>query len=96
VGETCIWDTSGLSGGFACTAAADATKDYLAEPVSGIYRLWLAAPGGDNAGGLDVIADAPDYLHFDWTGTGDSDPQATATFGIHRRDNRVIYQRELR
>jgi len=96
VGETCIWDTPGLSGAFACTAPATPAQQYLALPLNGAYRLILAASGGNNVGSLNVMLDAPDYLHFDWSGTGGEDPQATATFGIFRRDNNVIYQRELR
>lgn len=51
-------------------------------------------PGSGNVGYVDIIADAPSYLEFNWDGTGDQDPQGRATFGIYGGSENVIYLRE--
>lgn len=96
VGETCIRDSAGSSGGFACADAGNPADQYTTAPTGGVYRLVLAAPGAGNTGSLNVSVDAPDYLHYDWSGAGADDPQSLATFGIYSRDTSIIYQRELR
>ena len=56
----------------------------------------LKAPGATKVGAMRVTSDAPDWAQFDWTGSGSSDPQGIATFGIYNRETELIYQREIR
>lgn len=58
--------------------------------------LTLSAPGSGNTGTVELIYSAPNWLLYDWFGTGDSSPQATATFGGFRGHDRVLYWQEQR
>ncbi|MEM9403940.1 MAG: DUF6701 domain-containing protein, partial [Pseudomonadota bacterium] len=59
--------------------------------------LYLAAPGAGNEGSVNVTADAPDWLEYDWNAaaTGLEDPVGTAVFGIFKGRFSTIYTREL-
>jgi MSHA biogenesis protein MshQ len=54
----------------------------------------LSAPGFGNDGSVSVILDVPDWLEFDWFGSGAADPAGTATFGRFRGHDRIIYWSE--
>ena len=95
VADTCIVDQAGVSGPYAC-AAGTAGKQYRATPTAGVSALSLKSPGAGKTGGLRVTADVPAWAQFDWTGSGSSDPQGIATFGIYKRETELIYQREIR
>ncbi len=60
--------------------------------------LLLSAPGAGNYGSVDVSLNltATPWLEFDWNndGTFDSSVTATASFGIYRGSDRVIYWQE--
>ena len=95
VDDTCIWDPVGDSGSFNCSSAGSGADQYFATPVAADFNLNLKAPDGATTGVLNITADAPEYLEFNWTGTP-GDPTATATFGIHNTDNNLIFMREVR
>lgn len=58
--------------------------------------LNLSAPGTGNTGTVDLTFDAESWLKFDWLGSGDENPTATATFGGFRGHDRIIYWQEQR
>ncbi|WP_426370132.1 DUF6701 domain-containing protein [Pseudocolwellia sp. HL-MZ7] len=65
---------------------------------NGIYReFFLSAPLGNKQGSLNVEYQVPPWLQFDWDGDGthDNNPFATATFGVFRGNDRIIYIREV-
>jgi len=96
VNETCIWDATGDSGSFNCAMAGDAADQYSSTPIASNFNLNLMGPGAGNTGVLNVIADAPTHLEYDWNGTGLSDPTGTASFGIHNRESQTIFLKEVR
>ncbi|MFQ3276249.1 MAG: MSHA biogenesis protein MshQ [Colwellia sp.] len=58
--------------------------------------IELEAPGASNQGEIDVSYDTYDWLKYDWDNDGAYDnPSATATFGLFRGNDRIIYQREV-
>ncbi|MDH3578013.1 MAG: hypothetical protein OEO71_09380 [Gammaproteobacteria bacterium] len=96
--ETCVLDTGnpGASGA-GCAAAGPAGQRYREPPLGGDFNLFLLAPGAGYDGSVDVTADVPFWLEFDWDAAlpGVEDPTGTATFGIYDGDNKRIYTREL-
>ena len=64
----------------------------------GAAYLVLEAPGQDKTGYVHVRAFLDDYpwLQYDWNGDGshDENPNATATFGIYKGNEHIIYQQE--
>jgi len=74
------------------TFANGATKDVI-----------LSAPGTPNQGGVPVIYVIPSmpWLLYDWDWDGvtakefNENPNAVATFGLFRGNDRIIYQREV-
>ncbi len=54
----------------------------------------LTAPGFNNDGSLAVTLDVPDWLKFDWLGTGDQAASARFSFGSYRGHDRIIFWRE--
>ncbi|MBW2186222.1 MAG: hypothetical protein JRG71_07425 [Deltaproteobacteria bacterium] len=56
--------------------------------------LELSAPGSGGEGWVDIELTVPDYLKYDWHGTGDDNPTARATFGIYKGSENIIYIRE--
>ena len=98
-GQTCIWDDAKKSVGttdFACIA--DATKPQFSEPpTSGSFNLYLKAPGTNFTGDIGVTLVSPVWLQYDWDGNGthDNNPFGTASFGLYRGDDRIIYWREV-
>jgi len=55
-------------------------------------------PGVPDTGAALINYDAPSWLEgdFDNDGIFDNDPSATATFGVYRGHERIIFQREVR
>ncbi|XOV85703.1 MAG: DUF6701 domain-containing protein [bacterium] len=53
-------------------------------------RLWLTAPGLGNPGTVDIEIQSPSWLRYNWSGTGDVNPRAQATFGRFRGHDRII------
>ncbi len=97
-GDTCVMDTgSPGSSGAGCAAAALPGKQFRVPPTGGDFNLYLAAPGAGDDGSVNVTADAPSWLEYDWNSgsSGLEDPTGTAVFGIFEGRNKVIYTREL-
>ena len=57
--------------------------------------IFLSSPGATNTGSVDVTYNAPNWLEFDWLGSGLQDPFGTAIFGTFRGHDKVIYWREV-
>jgi hypothetical protein len=61
--------------------------------------IILTAPGTGNQGTITVEYDIYPWLKFDWNGVDnplfDVNPSATATFGLFRSNDRIIYRREF-
>lgn len=103
-GETCVQDTGNPgNSGVGCAVAGPVAEQYTDTPSNGDYTLYLKAPDDDTTfdpanpiyGNITVTGNLPGYLQFDWDGDGTEDnPQATATFGRYRGDDRIIYWRE--
>ncbi|MBV1877726.1 MAG: hypothetical protein KUG79_08795 [Pseudomonadales bacterium] len=58
-------------------------------------RITLSAPGANNTGSVDISYSVPAWLKYNWQGSGDEDPQATASYGHFRGHDKVIYWREV-
>lgn len=93
--DSCIWDGSNLSGSRKCSGMSPTGKDYLAGTglTLGDFNLNLKSP--NKTGSLNVTATVSDWLKFNWQGLGDTNPSATATFGVYKGNNQVIYFREV-
>jgi MSHA biogenesis protein MshQ len=97
--DTCVQD-SGSPGatGRGCAAPGPGDRRFTATPGvgnPGNYVLWLRAPGAGRVGVLDVTATVPDWLRFDWRGTGPVAPTARIGFGVYQGDRRAIHEREV-
>jgi MSHA biogenesis protein MshQ len=63
--------------------------------------MILTAPGAGNRGSIEVEYTIYNWLKYDWDWNGVSEklynqnPTATATFGLFRGNDRIIYQREV-
>ena len=82
----------------------DGTFGEVLDLPNGITRaIELPAAGTGNRGEVEVIYSIYDWLKYDWNNIDegsdgliyDDDPSATATFGIFRGNDRIIYQREV-
>jgi serine acetyltransferase len=78
---------------------AATTGNFLAGKTR---TIKLAAPGAGNQGKIGVSYNASDWLRYDWNPDVEIDgvvynenPSATATFGLFRGNDRIIYQREV-
>lgn len=84
-------------------AAGETTATLAAPLVSGNASLVLTAPGAGNHGYLDLVADAPAWLEYNWDGvdqggdgqTLDDNPRARVAFGKRRGADRLIIRREI-
>ncbi len=89
----CIWH---FFGEIYSTTTSDA-KQYNEEDELGFlgnFNLWLEAPGSGNTGSVDVTADVPVWLQYNWTGVLDN-PKGRATFGIYNSgSNKIIHRLE--
>ncbi|MEK9765762.1 MAG: DUF6701 domain-containing protein, partial [Thalassolituus sp.] len=73
----------------------------LSSGSSGSDGIYLLAPTGvlgiPDTGNATVNYNAPSWLEGDYDGDGTfEDPSATATFGVYRGHQRLIYRREVR
>ena len=95
VTDSCIWDSGNLSGNHKCAGISPTGKNYLAGTglILGDFNLNLKSP--NKTGSLNVTATVSDWLKFNWQGSGDTNPSATATFGVYKGNNQVIYFREV-
>lgn len=78
-----------------------ASSGTLVSGISPSSGLLLSAPvnvvGVPDTGKASVRYSAPSWLRGDYDGDGSfENPEATATFGIYRGNDRVIYWREIR
>ncbi len=91
--EVCVLDTgSPGSSGLGCTSAAAVSKRFKQPAGNGNFNLILKAPGAGNTGSMDATAVVPNWLKFNWTGSGITNPSGRATFGIYKTP--IIYLRE--
>lgn len=87
-----ITDPAGLS------PVAGGTTSTLSSGELPFGTLIWQATGTGNIGEFIYQYDAPIWLEFDWvdeTGATHRDPRATAGFGQHRANPRVLYWKEL-
>jgi len=71
------------------------TTATLGEASQGIRQIILSAPGAGNTGSIRIEPQAPSWLHFDWLGTGPSNPSAIAIFGGYAGSKPLIFRREI-
>lgn len=78
----------------ALTNVLGGTGNFL---VGKTKEIELEAPGAGNQGEIGVSYNAYNWLKYDWDNDGayDDNPSATATFGVFRGHDRVIYWREV-
>ena len=99
VGQTCVWDDDAESGANNCSGATPGpvASQFEEPPVTGIFNLNLKAPGADKTGDIGLTLTSPSWLQYDWDGNGthDNNPTGSASFGLYRGDDRVIYWREV-
>jgi MSHA biogenesis protein MshQ len=63
--------------------------------------MILTAPGAGNQGTINIEYGTYSWLKYGWNWNGvdaklfDENPTATATFGVFRGNDRIIYQREV-
>ena len=97
-GETCVLD-SGSPGasGAGCAVAATPLAQFTEPPLAGDFNLTLQAPGAGNNGSVQINANVPAWLRFDWDSgvAGDENPAGIATFGLFSGDASQIYLREV-
>ena len=93
--NTCVWDTAGNSGSFACATPAPSGKSYLeaATLSNGSFNVVLKAP--NVVGPLSISASVDAWMKFNWTGTGNSNPTARASFGLYRGNSKIIHFQEM-
>ncbi|WP_019898361.1 DUF6701 domain-containing protein [Methylotenera mobilis] len=91
--ELCVLDTgSPGNSGLGCSTAGSVAKRFKEPPENGNFNLTLKAPGSGNSGTMNVTATVPNWLKYNWTGSGITNPSARATFGIYKTP--IIYIRE--
>ncbi|MEY8243506.1 MAG: hypothetical protein RPS99_08245, partial [Gammaproteobacteria bacterium] len=77
----------------ALTSVLGGTGNFVAGKARTIELKALEA---GNQGQIEVSYDSYDWLEYDWDNDGDDDdPSATATFGLYRGNDRIIYMREV-
>ncbi|NQY87089.1 MAG: LamG domain-containing protein [Colwellia sp.] len=84
-----------------------APNGYDGSPATGMFSdgeinaLYLNATGAGNQGKVKIIYTVPAWLQYDWSWNGvnakefNENPTSTATFGLFRGNDRIIYQREV-
>lgn len=93
--NTCFWDTGNKSGSAACATSAPSGKSYQegASLTNGNFNVVLKAPNAN--GSLSITAAVDNWMTFNWSGTGNSNPSARASFGLYRGNPKIIYMREV-
>jgi hypothetical protein len=94
--DICVWDTGNPgSSGIGCSIVSAADKQFSEPPTNGNFNLWFQGPGAGKTGTVDILADVPAWLEYDWYGIGDEDPTGVITFGIYQGDVRFHDWREV-
>ncbi len=97
--NTCIWESPSIDNesGIACVGVEAIIDRTYAEPplAAGDLNVWLRAPDNGASGSLNLGANAPPWLKYDWYGIGDENPQGLATFGIFTGNRQHIFLREV-
>lgn len=88
--------TGNLQSGETSVISPTATALFVAGKSQTSAPVMLSAPGLGNTGTVELSLDVENWLTFDWLGSGEVEPTATATFGGFRGHDRVIYWREQR
>lgn len=73
----------------------DSTLSGSQNVNSGQGVLTWSSPNGSRYGSFEFEYDAPDWLEYDWTGSGDEDPKGTVSFGRYRGHDKMIYWKEI-
>ena len=89
----CVWGDLTLT-----RVSLDADKTNVTvgnNPLaSGVSQFNLSAPlPVGTRGAVDLTLNVPAWLEYNWTGVV-GDPKSRATFGLHRKADQFIYQRE--
>jgi len=91
-----------ISPGISTASGVGAFVSGIIDPDGILGEISLSAPGAGNQGDVLINYTAPVWLLFDWDNVDDSfdgpyddNPSATATFGLFRGNDRIIYQREV-
>ena len=92
--ETCVLNGASCYGSTYNSGSNERTYASSLNPASD--TIDLKAPGAENVGVLQVTISLPAYLQYDWTGTGNANPTATATFGINNLNESMIFIRDAR
>jgi MSHA biogenesis protein MshQ len=95
------WDSVNASVSPATLTAIQASSGTVGSGLSGSGGILLQAPvnapGTPDTGEAAVEYAAPSWLTGDYDNDGSfENPQGTATFGVYRGHEKVIYRRELR
>jgi hypothetical protein len=75
--------------------AGDSTLSGSQTLVQGLGELTWSVPVSNRYGSFDFEYDAPDWLEYDWSGSGNEDPTASVSFGRYRGHDKVIYWKEI-
>lgn len=85
-----------VAGTFTGNLAAGETTPSLSGIASGEGQLPLSAPGAGNDGSVQATLSMPEWLWYDWAGSGARQAaRGLATFGIYQGPQRLIFRREL-
>ena len=90
---TCVWGDLTLT---RVTLDADKINVTIGNNplVSGVSQFNLSGPlPVGTRGAVDLTLNVPAWLEYNWTGVV-GDPKSRATFGLHRKADQFIYQRE--
>jgi len=93
------WDNSNaFVDSLSAVQAGDGTLSAGSSGTDGvILEAPTSVPGTPDTGDVIVTYDAPAWLEGDYDGNGSNeDPTATATFGVYRGHERLIFKREVR
>ena len=75
--------------------AGDSTLSGALALNQGQGELTWSTPVSNRYGSFDFEYDAPTWLEYDWTGSGNEDPTASVSFGRYRGHDKVIYWKEI-
>jgi MSHA biogenesis protein MshQ len=93
--NTCVRD-SGKPGVSGAGCAVAAPLPYNPKASSGNFNLVFAAPGSGFNGAMTVIATAPAWLQYTWTGgVNNTNPTGIGAFGVFSGQASRVYQREV-
>jgi MSHA biogenesis protein MshQ len=85
-----------VAGTFNGNLGAGETSLTRSGPSAGVGQILLSAPGAGNDGSLQVeLPGLPQWLLYDWNGTGRQPARGLASFGIYQGSPPLIFRREL-